>query len=103
LPDIEGIDVTRQLRAWTQIPIHYSIRQRLGKKDKIAALDLGADDYLTKPFVVGELLARVRAALRRAVQTAGALLVQKGRTRSRLRTQTGESSRKRIQLNTKRI
>jgi len=77
LPDIEGIDVTRQLRAWTQIPI-IILSVRGSEKDKIAALDLGADDYLTKPFVVGELLARVRAALRRAVQTAGACSFKKG-------------------------
>ncbi len=70
LPDIDGIEVTRQLREWTQIPI-IILSVRGSEKDKIAALDLGADDYLTKPFAVGELLARVRAALRRAAQTAG--------------------------------
>ncbi len=70
LPDIDGIEVTRLLREWTQIPI-IILSVRGSEKDKIAALDLGADDYLTKPFVVGELLARVRAALRRSVKTAG--------------------------------
>ena len=70
LPDIDGIEVTRSLREWTQIPI-IILSVRGSEKDKIAALDLGADDYLTKPFVVGELLARIRAALRRSVKTAG--------------------------------
>jgi two-component system KDP operon response regulator KdpE len=67
LPDLEGIEVTRQLREWTAIPIIIlSVRDR--EVDKIAALDAGADDYLTKPFGVGELMARLRAALRRAAQ-----------------------------------
>jgi two-component system KDP operon response regulator KdpE len=81
LPDIEGIEVTRQLREWTQIPIIIlSVRDH--ETDKIAALDAGADDYLTKPFSVGELLARLRVALRRAatkedtpIFTSGALAV----------------------------
>jgi two-component system KDP operon response regulator KdpE len=67
LPDIDGIEVTRSLREWTQIPI-IILSVRGSEKDKIAALDLGADDYLTKPFAVGELLARVRAALRRSLK-----------------------------------
>ena len=70
LPDTDGIEVTRLLREWTQIPI-IILSVRGSEKDKIAALDLGADDYLTKPFVVGELLARVRAALRRSFKNAG--------------------------------
>ena len=70
LPDIDGTEVTRLLREWTQIPI-IILSVRGSEKDKIAALDLGADDYLTKPFVVGELLARVRAALRRSIKTTG--------------------------------
>ncbi len=70
LPDIDGTEVTRLLREWTQIPI-IILSVRGSEKDKIAALDLGADDYLTKPFVVGELLARVRAALRRSAGTTG--------------------------------
>ena len=70
LPDIDGIEVTRLLRGWTPIPI-IILSVRGSEKDKIAALDLGADDYLTKPFVVGELLARVRAALRRSVKNTG--------------------------------
>ncbi len=66
LPDIDGVEVTRRLREWTQIPIIViSVRER--EDDKIAALDAGADDYLTKPFGMGELMARLRAALRRIV------------------------------------
>jgi two-component system, OmpR family, KDP operon response regulator KdpE len=64
LPDVDGIDVIRSLREWTQTPIIIlSVREQ--ESDKIAALDAGADDYLIKPFGVGELLARIRAALRR--------------------------------------
>jgi two-component system KDP operon response regulator KdpE len=69
LPDIDGVEVTRLLRQWTQTPI-IILSVRGSESDKIAALDGGADDYLTKPFGVGELLARLRAALRRAAQTA---------------------------------
>ncbi len=71
LPDIEGIEVTRRLREWTQTPIIIlSVREH--ETDKIAALDAGADDYLTKPFSVGELLARLRVALRHAAPKADA-------------------------------
>ena len=67
LPDIDGVEVTRRLREWTQIPIIVvSVREQ--ESDKIAALDAGADDYLTKPFGAGELEARIRVALRRAAQ-----------------------------------
>jgi two-component system KDP operon response regulator KdpE len=63
LPDIDGVEVTRRLREWTQIPIIIvSVREQ--ENDKVAALDAGADDYLTKPFGAGELMARIRAALR---------------------------------------
>ena len=64
LPDMDGIEVTRRLREWSEIPILIlSVRDQ--EKDKIAALDAGADDYLTKPFGVGELMARMRVAVRR--------------------------------------
>ncbi|MCI0475516.1 MAG: response regulator [Anaerolineales bacterium] len=69
LPDLDGVEVTRRLREWTHIPIIIlSVRER--ETDKVAALDAGADDYLTKPFGVGELLARMRAALRHTIQPA---------------------------------
>jgi two-component system KDP operon response regulator KdpE len=64
LPDIDGVEVTHLLREWTKIPI-IVLSVRGSEKDKIDALDAGADDYLTKPFSVGELLARLRASLRR--------------------------------------
>jgi two-component system, OmpR family, KDP operon response regulator KdpE len=67
LPQMDGIEVTRRLREWTLIPI-IVVSVRSGEADKVAALDAGADDYLTKPFSSGELLARLRAALRRATQ-----------------------------------
>ena len=63
LPDIDGLQVTRQLREWARMPI-IVLSARGQESDKIAALDAGADDYLTKPFGVGELLARLRVALR---------------------------------------
>jgi two-component system KDP operon response regulator KdpE len=67
LPDMDGVEVTRRLREWTKIPIIViSVREQ--ENDKIAALDAGADDYLTKPFGVGELMARLRSALRRSTQ-----------------------------------
>ena len=69
LPDLDGIEVTKRLREWTQMPI-IVISARGQDEDKIHALDAGADDYLTKPFSVGELLARIRVALRHAAQTA---------------------------------
>jgi two-component system KDP operon response regulator KdpE len=64
LPGINGIEVTRRLREWLQTPI-IILSVREAEQDKIAALDAGADDYLTKPFGTGELLARMRAALRK--------------------------------------
>jgi two-component system, OmpR family, KDP operon response regulator KdpE len=65
LPDIDGIDVIHGLRGWTHIPI-VVLSARQDQADKVAALDAGADDYLSKPFGMDELLARLRAALRRA-------------------------------------
>ncbi len=67
LPDLDGVEVIRRIREWSPVPIIVlSVRER--ETDKIAALDAGADDYLTKPFGVGELLARIRAHLRRSQQ-----------------------------------
>jgi len=65
LPDLEGVEVVRQLREWTSLPI-VVLSARSLEGEKIAALDAGADDYLTKPFGMGELLARIRVALRHA-------------------------------------
>ena len=66
LPDGDGLDFIRDLRTWSAVPV-VVLSARVDETDKIAALDAGADDYLTKPFGVGELLARVRAVLRRKV------------------------------------
>lgn len=68
LPGIDGVEVIRGLRGWTKIPIIVlSVREE--EREKIAALDAGADDYVTKPFGMGELVARLRAALRRSTDT----------------------------------
>jgi two-component system KDP operon response regulator KdpE len=73
LPDGRGTDVTRELRRWTEAPI--ILVSAVGDEaEKIEALDAGADDYVTKPFAIGELLARLRAALRRAGPAGGPTL-----------------------------
>jgi len=69
LPDLSGLDVLRRLREWSQLPV-LILSVRGQESDKIAALDAGADDYLTKPFGGGELLARIRVLLRRALPAA---------------------------------
>jgi two-component system KDP operon response regulator KdpE len=77
LPDIDGLEVTRRLREWSQTPIIIlSVREQ--EEDKIAALDLGADDYLTKPFGMGELLARIRTVLRRSTSKASEPIISQG-------------------------
>lgn len=65
LPDMDGTEVTRRIREWTDVPV-IVISVRDSEQDKVAALDAGADDYLTKPFGTSELLARIRVALRRS-------------------------------------
>ncbi len=65
LPDMDGLEVCRQLRSWSEVPI-IILSARYDEAEKVRALDLGADDYLTKPFGTQELLARIRVALRRA-------------------------------------
>ncbi|MBS2015086.1 MAG: response regulator [Deltaproteobacteria bacterium] len=71
LPDIDGMDVTKQLREWSKKPI-IVISARGQEEDKIRALDVGADDYLTKPFGTGELMARIRVALRHSAHAGEA-------------------------------
>lgn len=66
LPDMDGIEVTRRLREWTQVPI-VVISVRDQESEKVSTLDAGADDYLTKPFGIAELMARIRVALRRSI------------------------------------
>jgi two-component system KDP operon response regulator KdpE len=86
LPDMDGQEVVRRLREWTQVPIIVlSVRDR--ENDKVRAFDEGADDYVTKPFGMSELMARIRAALRHRLQAetkdpvfrAGDLVVDLGR------------------------
>jgi len=75
LPDGDGVGLIRDVRGWSAVPI-IVLSARIDEADKIAALDAGADDYLTKPFGTGELLARVRANLRRPRAAAGAAAEQ---------------------------
>ena len=73
LPDGRGTDVARELRTWTDVPV--IVLSAVGEEqEKVAALDAGADDYVTKPFGVDELLARLRAALRRVVPTSDSVI-----------------------------
>ncbi|HEY3397864.1 MAG TPA: response regulator [Armatimonadota bacterium] len=77
LPDRDGVEVLRELREWSSTPvIVLSVRER--EEDKIAALDAGADDYLTKPFSMGELLARLRVALRHSARTESEPVITSG-------------------------
>jgi two-component system KDP operon response regulator KdpE len=77
LPGIDGVEVIRRLRAWTDVPI-IVLSARHGSEDKVEALDAGADDYVTKPFGLEELLARLRAAARRGPRTEETPRVQTG-------------------------
>jgi len=70
MPKMDGIEVCARLREWTQLPI-LVLSVRGGERDKVAALDVGADDYLTKPFGIEELLARIRVGLRHAALAKG--------------------------------
>jgi len=70
LPDLDGLEVTRRIREWSSVPI-VVVSARGQERDKVQALDAGADDYLTKPFGTDELLARMRVALRHAARVAG--------------------------------
>jgi two-component system KDP operon response regulator KdpE len=98
LPDGDGIDFIIDLRRWSAVPV-IVLSARAGESDKIKALDAGADDYLSKPFGVGELLARVRSTLRRQRQTAagGDGLIQFGDVKldlkARLVTRDGQAVR----------
>ncbi|MFI9650400.1 response regulator [Streptomyces sp. NPDC052040] len=68
LPDMDGVDVLKALRGWSRVPV-LVLSARRASDEKVAALDAGADDYVTKPFGMDELLARLRAAVRRSAQT----------------------------------
>ncbi len=77
LPDLEGIDVVRRIREWSRVPV-IILSVRNSEDDKVSALDAGADDYVTKPFHSGELLARLRAALRHSRPDAAEAVVRAG-------------------------
>jgi two-component system, OmpR family, KDP operon response regulator KdpE len=97
LPDMDGVEVTRLLREWTQIPI-VILSVRGSESDKIAALDAGADDYLTKPFGVGELLARLRAALRHSSQFQSENIISIGKLKVDLARRIVTLSDREVQL-----
>ena len=97
LPDGDGVDVIRRIREWSSMPI-LVLSARSHERSKVEALDAGADDYVTKPFAVGELLARVRAAMRHAVRgPSGDSVLQLGRVaidlEGRRATRDGEEMR----------
>ncbi len=97
LPDMDGITVLKRLREWSSVPvIVLSVRGR--EEDKIAALDNGADDYLTKPFGTGELLARLRVAQRHAQPAADAAVFQAGRLEVDLVSRTVKVAGKPVKL-----
>jgi two-component system KDP operon response regulator KdpE len=89
LPDLSGLDVIKGLRAYSGVPI-IVLSARTGTGDKVAALDLGADDYVTKPFSIDELLARLRAATRRSAPADASDVVQFGAARVDLDAKTAE-------------
>jgi two-component system, OmpR family, KDP operon response regulator KdpE len=91
LPDIDGVEVIRTLRAWTPVPI-IVLSGRVDSRDKVDALDAGADDYVTKPFSVDELLARIRSVTRRQAGPERDTTVQVGEYRVDLTKHQVESA-----------
>ncbi len=89
LPDVDGLDVIRAVRTYSQVPI-VVVSARTGGTEKVTAFDLGADDYVTKPFDLPELLARLRAATRRSGSAAGPSTVQLGPSTINLTAKTAE-------------
>jgi len=78
LPDMDGFSVIKELRAWTNIPI-LILSVRNSEEDIVKALDLGADDYITKPFNTSELIARIRAGIRRSLDVQGKSVIENGK------------------------
>ncbi|HUL28331.1 MAG TPA: response regulator [Streptosporangiaceae bacterium] len=97
LPDVDGIEVIRELRGWSRAPV-IVLSGRTGPGDKIAALDAGADDYVTKPFSVEELLARLRAALRRDDTEPLPVMVRVGRCEIDLAAHTALDGARTVRL-----
>jgi two-component system KDP operon response regulator KdpE len=97
LPDLDGAEVLKRLREWSRVPvIVLSVRDR--EADKIAALDAGADDYVTKPFSTGELLARLRAALRHSQDQGAETVFQIGNLEVDLAARTVRKSNREVKL-----
>jgi two-component system KDP operon response regulator KdpE len=97
LPDRDGVDFIKDLRGWSSVPV-IVLSARSEESDKIAALDAGADDYLSKPFGVGELLARVRAMLRRQIAVGGTPVFEFSDVRVDLASRTVERSGQPVHL-----
>jgi|SRR6266496_1131873 len=98
LPDVDGIEVIRRIRQWSPMPI-IVLSARVQERSKIEALDAGANDYVTKPFGMGELLARVRAALRHAVRSpSGESILRFGNTVVDLEKRTASCSGEDVRL-----
>ncbi len=98
LPDVDGIEVIRRIREWSPMPI-IVLSARVQERSKIEALDAGASDYVTKPFGIGELLARVRVALRHAVRSpAGTSILRFGNAVVDLEKRTASHDRGEIRL-----
>ena len=98
LPDVDGIEVIRRIREWSAMPI-IVLSARILENSKIEALDAGANDYVTKPFGVGELLARMRAALRHAVRSpSGTSILRFGNAVVDLEKRTASHDREEIRL-----
>lgn len=97
LPEKDGMAVISELRSWSSIPI-IVISARSGEADKIDALSAGADDYVTKPFSVGELVARIRAALRRGIRPDGRMILETNGLRLDLEAKTASRAGSEIKL-----
>ncbi|MEO8302532.1 MAG: response regulator [Betaproteobacteria bacterium] len=98
LPDVDGVEVIRRIRAWSSMPI-IVLSARVQERSKIEALDAGANDYVTKPFGIGELLARVRAALRHAVRAgSSAAILRFGNAMVDLEKRTATRDAKEVHL-----
>lgn len=97
LPDFDGIEVIRRIREWSPMPI-IVLSARIQEHSKVQALDTGADDYITKPFGVGELLARVRVALRHAAQPSSGKELLFGETKINLEKRRARNGEREVHL-----
>ena len=97
LPDMDGVDIIRRIRGWSVVPI-IVVSARTRERDKIEALDLGADDYLTKPFSVIELVSRVKAVLRRCQPEGDSSVLRSGEVSLDTRAHTVLSGGERVDL-----